>query len=60
MKETYVIDLLKDNLTKIKEWMNAVILKMNNTESEFIIFGNRIEVNKCALNGLNIEGEIVY
>ena len=55
-EERYVIDLLADNLTKIKEWMNSVRLKMNNSESEFIIFGNRIQVNKCATNWLNMEG----
>ena len=40
--------------------MNLVLLKMNNYNSKFRIFENRIQVNKCASNGLNIEGEIVY
>ena len=38
-EERYVINLLADNLTKIKEWMNSVRLNMNNSKSEFIIFG---------------------
>ena len=44
----------------IKEWMNSVRLKMNNSKSEFIIFGNRIQTNKCDTNELNIEGEAVH
>ena len=31
-EERYVIDLLTENLTKIKEWMNSVRLKMNNSK----------------------------
>ena len=52
-----IINLL--TLTTIKEWMNSVRLKMNNSKSEFIIFGNRTQVNKCTSEGLRIEGEIV-
>ena len=40
MEETYEIDQLTENLTKIKECMNAVRLKMNKSKLEFIIFGN--------------------
>ena len=59
MKERYVIDQLTENLTKIKDWMNSVKFKMNISKLEFIIFGNRTQVNKCASDGLRIEGEIV-
>ena len=58
-EERYVMNLLTENLTKIKELMNSVRLKMNNSKMEFIIFGNRTQVNKCTSNGLRIEGEIV-
>ena len=30
--ESHLINLLTDNLTKIKEWMNSVRLKMNNSQ----------------------------
>ena len=53
--ESHVINLLADNLTKIKEWMNSVRLKMNNSKSEFIIFGNRIQAHKCDTSELNID-----
>ena len=59
IEERYVIDQLTENLTKIKEWMNSVRLKMNNSKSEFIVFGNRTQVNRCASDGLRIEGQIV-
>ena len=53
------MDLLTENLTKIKEWMSSVRLKINKSKLEFIIFGNRTKVNKCASDGLRIEGKIV-
>ena len=58
-EERNVINLLTENITNIKEWMNSVRLKMNNSKSEFIIFGNKTQVNKCTSEGLRIEGEIV-
>ena len=33
---------------------------MNNSKSEFITFGNRIQANKCDTSELNIEGESVH
>ena len=39
----------------IIEWMNSARLKMNNSKSEFIIFGNKTRVNKCMSDGLRIE-----
>ena len=39
--------------------MNSVRLKMNNSKLEFIIFGNKTQVNKCTSEGLRIDGEIV-
>ena len=47
------------NLNYIKEWMNSVRLKMNNSKTEFIIFGNKTQVDKCILDGLRIEDDIV-
>ena len=58
--ESHVINLQTDNLTKIKEWMNSVRLKKNNSKLEFIIFGNRIQANKCDTSELNVEGETVH
>ena len=59
-EEIYVIDLLVNNLDNIKTWMNLVRLKMNNSKSEFIIFGNIIHASKCITRELNIEGDTVH
>ena len=40
-EERNVINLLMENVTNIKEWMNSVRLKMNNSKLEFIIFGHK-------------------
>ena len=56
----YVIDLLVSNLDNIKTWMNSVRLKMNKSKSEFIIFGNSIQISKCITRELNIEGDTVF
>ena len=54
IEERNVINLLTKNTTNIKEWMNSVRLKMNNFKLEFLIFGNRRQVNKCTSDGLRI------
>ena len=59
IEERNVISLLRENITNIKEWMNSVRLKMNNSKLKFILYGNRTQVNKCTSEGLRIEGEIV-
>ena len=58
-EERNTINLLMENLNYIKEWMNSVRLKMNNSKSEFIIFGNRTQVDKCISDGLRIEDDVV-
>ena len=58
-EEIWIIDLLTNNLVCIKTWMNLVRLKMNNSKSEFIIFGNSVQVDKCSSSELNIDGKTV-
>ena len=58
-EEINTINLLTENLNYIQEWMILVRLKMNNSKSEFIIFGNRAQVDKCFSDGLRIEDDIV-
>ena len=58
-EERNLISLPMENLNYIKEWMNSVRLKMNNSKSEFIIFGNKTQVDKCILDRLRIEDDIV-
>ena len=48
-----------ENLNYRKEWMNSVVLKMNNSKSKFLIFGDKTTVDKCISDGLRIEDGIV-
>ena len=43
VKESDTIDLLVNNITKIKIWMNSGRLKMNHSKSEIMIFGNNTQ-----------------
>ena len=58
-EERNTINLLMENLNYIKEWMNSVRLKMNNSNSQFIIFGNITQVDKCISDGLRMGDDIV-
>ena len=59
VEERDTIDLLVNNWAKIKIWMNSVRLKMNDSKSELIFFGNNIQICKCITSEINIEGESV-
>ena len=59
MEESDTVDLIVNNLAKIKIWMNSVRLKMNNSKSELIIFDNNTQTCKCITNEINIEAESV-
>ena len=58
-EERNAINLLMENLNYVKEWMNSGRLKMNNSKSEFIIFGNKTHIDKCISDGLRIEDDTV-
>ena len=59
VEESDTIDLLVNNLAKIKIQMNSVRLKVNASKSELIIFGNNTQTCKCITSEINIEGESV-
>ena len=59
VKKSDTIDLLVNNLAKIKIWKNSVRLKMNHFKSGLIIFGNNKQTSKCITSDINIEGESV-
>ena len=43
----------------VRSWMDQVKLKMNSAKTEFIYFGSRIQLNKCVVTHLNVNGELV-
>ena len=44
-------------MLKIREWMDAVRLKMNESKTEFMLFGSRQHLQKCTINSLDVLGE---
>ena len=57
--EYLVFNELSDNLISIKRWMSEMRLKMNGEKSEYIVFGNRRQLNKCINSCLRIDGDVV-
>ena len=43
----------------IKSWIDGVCLKMNPTKTEFIYFGNQVQLNKCTVNSINIDSDLI-
>ena len=41
-----------------KAWMNSNRLKMNDSKTEFIMFGYAAQLRKCVTNAIHIEKEI--
>ena len=55
--ESLAIKDLEDCAVKINNWMNLNKLKMNNSKTEFIMFGSKAQLNKCSTNVINVAGE---
>ena len=55
--ESLAIKDLEDCAVKINNWMNLNKLKMNNSKTEFIMFGSKAQLNKCSNNVINVAGE---
>ena len=45
---------IEDCLLEVSEWMDANVLKLNNEETELVLFGSRQQLGKVTLNGLNM------
>ena len=46
-------------MLSIKNWMDKMHLKMNPSKTEFIYFGNRVQLKKCLVDNLNIVGDLI-
>ena len=57
MDEYTMITTIERSMSKIKKWMNAVRLKMNESKTEFMLLGSRQHLKKCTTNSLNVLGE---
>ena len=50
------IGLIEENAKLINMWMDKNRLKMNQSKTEFIIFGSCQQVNKCVSDSLDVNG----
>ena len=49
---------VEECMVNVRSWMDQVRLKMNSAKTEFIYFGGRIQLSKCVVTHLNINGEL--
>ena len=57
--ETTSMNEVEHCMRDIKGWMDANRLKMNNTKTEFILFGSNKQLRKCDTDSINVAGEPV-
>ena len=50
---------IEEYMVNVRSWMDQVRLKMNSAKIELIYFGSRIQLSKCVVTHLNINGELV-
>ena len=55
--ETGTIAIIEDTMLKVKTWMDAASLKLNESKTEFIYFGSRQQLRRCQHKTININGE---
>ena len=55
-EEQTTINLIETNATSINTWMDKNRLKMNQSKTEFIIFGSSQQLQKCETKSLNVNG----
>ena len=57
MEEYTTIATIERSIIKIKKWMDAVRLRMNESKTEFMLLGSRQHLKKCTTNSLRVMGE---
>jgi hypothetical protein len=57
--EARSIDALEHCLKDINDWMNENRLKMNNSKTEFILFGNKTQLRNTSTESVNVNGVTV-
>ena len=53
------IKSIEESLVNVAQWMDSMRLKLNEDKTEFIVFGYRIQVNKCQTLNLNFNGNLI-
>jgi hypothetical protein len=57
--EHETISYLQDSLSAIKTWMDSLVLKMNQSKTEYIQFGSRQQLQKCVYESININESVI-
>ena len=58
-EELDTIAIMEKSMQDIKVWMDQVRLKMDDSKTEFIYFGWPIQLGKCIIDRINVDGEEV-
>ena len=58
-EECGTITELESCLLSIKKWMDEMRLKMNPSKTEFIYFGNAVQLWKCAISAIDAAGDLI-
>ena len=43
----------------VKNWMDTVQLKMNPSKTEFILFDNKVQLDKCSTVDINVNNDLI-
>ena len=46
-------------MLNIKKWMDQMWLKMNPSKTEYIYFGNQLQIKKCSENSIDVAGDLI-
>ena len=50
---------LEECMLTVKIWMDQVRLKMNPAKTEFTYFGNQVQLNKCMVENIKVDEDLV-
>ena len=53
-QEIPIIKQLEINLVKVENWMSTNRLKLNPSKTEFVLFGNKVQLGKCVSNNITV------
>lgn len=57
--ELSALNAMESCLLDVKAWMNMCRLKMNDTKTEFLIFGSRTQLAKLEIDCINVDSSII-
>ena len=60
VNETSTKMLMEECMIRVKNWMTSMRLKLNDSKTEFIVFGSRQQLLKLNLNSIDVNGCTVH